>query len=160
VCAGLEWSPPAPMRAKKKHLTCTSFLNPNNAFNNALTEPQKRLNSALIAVTQQWHRLCVFVCVCVCVCAFACVCVCVCVCLCVCVCVLCIVCIQICQAAAVPVAKSAVAPKKPPRTEQQGSKWFIENHDGNLDLQVAIFAAHVQAALQTDRLCSMRMWGV
>ena len=30
----------------------------------------------------------------------------------------------------------AVVAKKPPRTDQQGSKWFIENHDGNRDLSI------------------------
>jgi len=30
----------------------------------------------------------------------------------------------------------AAAAKKPPKTEQSGAKWFIENHDGNRDLKV------------------------
>jgi hypothetical protein len=38
-------------------------------------------------------------------------------------------------AKAAPVARAAAA-KKPPKTEQNGSKWFIENHDGNRELKV------------------------
>ena len=30
----------------------------------------------------------------------------------------------------------AAAAKKPPKIEQNGSKWFIENHDGNRELKV------------------------
>ena len=44
--------------------------------------------------------------------------------------------VPVSQAAkAAPVARAAAA-KKPPKIEQNGSKWFIENHDGNRELKV------------------------
>lgn len=44
--------------------------------------------------------------------------------------------VSVSQAAkAAPVARAAAA-KKPPKIEQSGSKWFIENYDGNRELKV------------------------
>ena len=60
------------------------------------------------------------------------------------------------------VGPSAPAAKKPPKMENVGSKWFIENFDGNEELQVTdtspktavLFVKNTKSLLQVIQLAS------